>query len=245
MSQITAAPPTRGLPPSILYHPHRFGLRVGCCVGGASCFSIKRVLLAGSTRNTRGPRTGRRMSDEDAPSLTASAPEFVDELPPYTTDAAVQPVQQQVNRNELPLPFLLEEWCARGMLGDDTAPLVAMLSARPKRENEDEQEAAGWAAVGIQCEQSGRALQMQPEPLEAAEPRGKPRCGRTAWRWAGGRLASTSNEGLSRRHQPCARCPWPSHGTAPSAPVVMSQCCRGACGQQILSHSPTRCARDP
>lgn len=169
MSQITAAPPHTGSPPpSILYHPHSFALRVWCCVGGASCFSIKRVLLAGSTRNTRGPRTGRRMSDEDAPSLTASAPEFVDELPPYTTDAAVQPVQQQVNRNELPLPFLLEEWCARGMLGDDTAPLVAML-AWAQRENEDEQEAAGWAAVGIQCEQSGRALQMQPEPLEAAE----------------------------------------------------------------------------
>lgn len=108
----------------------------------------------------------------DAPSLTqsASVPDFGGDEYGDAASVGAGP-QPPIELQKLPLPFLLEDWCARGSLGDDTAPLLAML-AWAQRECEDDFEAEGWAAVGSQCEQSGRSLQRPPEPLAAAEREG-------------------------------------------------------------------------
>ena len=117
-------------------------------------------------RATRNNACGMSDGAPPEPSLapSASAPELAESYFPPSTD---EPVAPALSLHQLPLPFLIEDWCTRG-LGDDTAPLLAML-AWDQRECEEPLEAQGWEAVGIHCEQSGRPLQQPPEALAAAE----------------------------------------------------------------------------
>lgn len=144
------------------YQPRRRLLRFACgplCNPGGG--TAPRCCAA--ARNSRGARMSGDGPDEPSLAPSASAPELdvAESYWPPTTDET-----PPADLRKMPLPFLVEDWCTRS-LGDDTAPLLAML-AWQQRECEDPLEAQGWEAVAIQCEQSGRPLQQPPEPLAAA-----------------------------------------------------------------------------